>query len=435
MKKLMMPAISVAALAAACPIHVIGGLQNDAQGEDLLKKVKAQLERITGDVKKTAENAERESKRAGEISDQTKAEADKLLKGQTELGKQVENLTKQLEGVVQSNRDLAQEFAEGLNGRGGSQVQTLGQAFAGNDERIKSFLEGGANGSFGITIKNAVTTTAGSGGGLITPQEEAGIVRMPRRRLRIRNLLGQGKTGTDRIPYRKQVLRTDGTAMVAEGAASGASDFGWDKDEALVRKIATHTNISEEVLADADLLQSEIDNELRYLLDLEEENQILAGDGTGENLPGLMTVAPLLVPHASVPNDNRIDRLRQALLRIALEDYIATSMVLSPVDWAVIDTQKDTTGQYVFGNPHAQGTPVLWGKDVVETNSMSAGEWLVGDLEMAATYYDRQETEVTISSEHGDNFIEDMLTMKAKKRAALANKRLLAMVRGNFTFA
>ena len=54
---------------------------------------------------------------------------------------------------------------------------------------------------------------------------------------------------------------------------------------------------------------------------------------------------------------------------------------------------------------------------------------------MAATFYDRRETEVLISSEHDTNFVEDMLTMKARKRVALAVKRALAMVTGDFTFA
>ena len=57
-----------------------------------------------------------------------------------------------------------------------------------------------------------------------------------------------------------------------------------------------------------------------------------------------------------------------------------------------------------------------------------------GDLALAATYYDRWLTEVIISSEHADNFVKDMLTMKARKRVALAVKRQGAMVTGDFTF-
>ena len=72
---------------------------------------------------------------------------------------------------------------------------------------------------------------------------------------------------------------------------------------------------------------------------------------------------------------------------------------------------------------------------MIESNRMTAGEWLVGDLMMAATLYDRSEVEVLISSEHGTNFVEDMLTMKARKRMVQAIKRGAAMVTGDFTFA
>ncbi|KZK76310.1 Phage capsid family protein [Pseudovibrio sp. W64] len=148
-----------------------------------------------------------------------------------------------------------------------------------------------------------------------------------------------------------------------------------------------------------------------------------------------MTEAVAFAAAAGLPNATRIDRLRLAILQVALADYVATSFVMNPTDWAAIDLLKDSQDRYIFGNPGSMSTPMLWGKDVVESNTMSAGEWLTGDLAMAGTYYDRQETEVLISSEHDTNFIEDMLTMKGRKRVALAIKRAAAMVKGNFVFA
>lgn len=435
MKKLMMPVISVAALASACPVYVLGGPMNDVT-EEALKDIKAELGRINGETKQTAEKALNEAKQAGEVSAETKKTADKLLQNQTDLSKKVENMTNVLEGGQTALRELEQIVASHGGGGGSSKVMTLGEAFMSNEDEIKAFNENGARGNLRISVANAVTTAAGSGGGLITQEEEAGVVRMPRRQLLVRQLLTQGKVGSDLVKYRKQVLRTDNAGMTAEGAASGQSDFGWDKATAQVKKIAHHTNISEETMADADLLQSEIDSEMRYGLDLEEEKQILAGDGVGENLNGLLTEAPAFAtPHADLPNATHIDRLRLAFLKITLEDFVATSAVLNPIDWAFIDMAKDSTNRYIYGNPGSQTTPVLWGKDIVESNTMTQNEWLAGDLAMAATFYDRQETEVIISSEHDQNFIEDMLTMKARKRVALAIKRALAMVRGDFTFA
>ncbi|MEY8117640.1 phage major capsid protein [Falsihalocynthiibacter sp. BN13B15] len=411
--------------------------RNDADTDTvaLLTKVSAQLDKVSSEVKSTAEDALKQANKSGVVSAETKATADKLLTSQSAMNKVVEALKAQVEGLDSKTQDIAQQFAEG--GAGGGQngpVLSLGQAFAGETDKIKAFVSNGFTGVMSVTVQNAITTAAGSGGGLISRHEETTPIGIQRRRLLIRGLLTQGKTGSNGVHVRKQVLRDNQAAATAEGGTSQASAYGWDKELTPVKKITHVTNISEETMSDADELQTEIDSEMRYGLDLEEENQLLAGDGLGENHSGLLTEAPSFVAAAGLPNATRIDRLRLGILQIALEDHIASSFVLNPLDWAAIDLLKDTTGRYIFGNAFGQSSPSLWGKDVVETSGMGAGEWLTGDLALAATIYDRQETEVLISSEHGTNFVEGMLTMKAQKRLALAIKRALAMCKGDFVF-
>jgi len=207
-----------------------------------------------------------------------------------------------------------------------------------------------------------------------------------------------------------------------------------------VRKIAAIVHASDEALADAGQLQALIDQELRYDLDLEEEAQIIAGDGLNQNLLGLTSVAASFVAPTGLPNETRIDRLRLGLLQIALSNNAADGVTINPVDWAGIELQKDSQKRYIFGNPNELATPRLWGLDVVPTLSHSVGEWMVGEwmvgaFRMAATIYDRQENEILISSEHGNNFVEGMKTIRGTKRLALAHKRPGALVLGDFTFA
>ncbi|MEQ5872580.1 phage major capsid protein [Sagittula sp. NFXS13] len=434
MKKLSMPAISIAALAQACPAHVIGSPRAEAAPTDeTWREVSQKLDQLNGNIKQTAENALSEAKRAGEVSQETKTIADRLLNEQSALQKTLEGVQNALEGLDSKILETAQNAARGGTG-GNPAAQSLGRQVA-NDDRVKSY-EGGI---LTLTVSNTVTTATGSAGGLISHPEEREPVRIPRRRLLVRNLLAQGSTSSDSVHTRKQTLRDSGAAGVAEGAPSAASNFGWEKAVERVKKIATHTNVSEEALADADQLASELDGELRYLLDLEEEMQIVAGDGAGENLRGLLMDAPEFVAPGGLPNANRIDRLRLGLMLVTLEGYMPAEILLNPLDWAGIELMKvggsgGGDDRYVFGNPNTSATPVLWGKSVVETLSMSAGEWLAGDLAMAATYYDRAQTEVIMSTEHDTNFIEDMVTVKARRRAAQVNKRPAAMVQGDFTF-
>lgn len=435
MKKSLMPAVSTAALFACAPAAVLGNPRAEAPNiEQTLKEVTAQLSRIESSVKSTAEDALAQAKKAGEVSAETKAEADKLLTAQTEATKIVEGLKAQLESLDTKTADIAQAVADGFGGGVSERPKTLGQAVVAQDEKIAKYIADGASGTLSLKVGAAITTADGSGGGLIYREEERTPVPLARRRLLLRNLISNARTSSDLVKYRRQSLRDNQAAAVAEGAAAPESSYGWEKAEAPVRKVSHVTNISEEAMADADQLQSEIDGEMRYGLDLEEDRQILAGDGLGENLAGLLTAAPAFVAAAGLPDATRIDRLRLGLLQVALEDYTSTAIVLNPTDWTAIDLLKDADQRFIFGNPASQSTPMLWGKDVAETNTMTAGEWLAGDLMMAATLYDRMDTEVLISSEHDQNFVEDMLTMKARKRLALAIKRALAMVQGDFTF-
>jgi len=83
----------------------------------------------------------------------------------------------------------------------------------------------------------------------------------------------------------------------------------WSAEEAAVRKITAIVHASDEALADSGQLRSLIDQELNYDLDLEEESQIVAGDGVGQNPLGMLSVAATFAAPAGLPNETRIDRL------------------------------------------------------------------------------------------------------------------------------
>ncbi len=442
MKMMTKSAASAAAIIAAAsagainvPAFVIGTPRMDAAGnvEKLMQEVKAELGRVGDDVRKVADDALAQAKANGDLTAETKNTADKALMEFNGLSGALMKLEGKLEALETRNLDLEQTVAAG--GRGGGETgQTVGQEIAGSEE-LKAWVAGGLNGSLALKPKNAITTASGSGGGLIWDTQDRTPANMARQRLPIRALLMQATTESDVVKYAKQTTRTNAAAMVAEGGTMPESAYGWTQAEANVRKIAHHTNISDEALADSGQLEAAIDTEMRYGLDLEEEAQILAGDGTGQNLSGLVTEATAFSAAAGLPNVTRIDRLRLGMLQLALASYATTGLTLNPIDWAAIELLKDTTGRYVFGDPNVSKTPMLWGADVVPTISHSAGEWMAGNFLMAATIYDRQASEILISSEHGTNFVEGMKTMRGVKRLAMAVKRGSALVTGDFTFA
>jgi len=436
MTKHFMPQASLAALMAARPAGLIGSVRNEtnfdpAKLESLLTDVKSELKRVGDDVKKTAEQALQQSKDAGKTSDEVKAKADELLTAQAKLNDAQQKLEGKIEQLETRNTDIEQKLAN-RRGGGGDIVKSLGQQ-VGEHEKLKAFVANGAKGSLSITVQNAITSAGGSGGALIVPQRDAEIVGIPKRQMTIRQLLQVGRTTSNSIEYARMTTRTNAAAPVAEGAAKPESDYVWEPADAPVRTIAHWVHVSRQALDDIPQLQSEIDGELRYGLEFVEETQILKGDGTGQNLHGLVPQATAFSPAFAPADETDIDTLRLALLQASLAEYPADGLVLHPTRWAKIELTKDGEQRYIFANVIQMAGPQLWGRPIISTQAMDEDEFLAGAFRMAAKIYDRMDVEVLISSEDRDNFIKNMLTVRAEERLALAVKRPAALVAGEFT--
>lgn len=437
MSKRFMPRAPLAALLGARPVGVIGAVRNEVDAgklEKLLGDVKSELDRIGGDVKKTAETALNQSKEAGDVSKEVKQTADKLLSDQAKLTDAYGKIEQRLEQLSTRNTDLEQRLSNRHGGHG-AEVKSLGE-MVGEHDKIKAYAAGGGKGTVSVTVQNAITTSAGSAGALISPTRDPELVRLPRRQLFIRQLLQSGPISSTSVEFGRMTLRENNAAPVAETMAKPESNYEWEMDTAQVRTIAHWVPVSRQAMDDIPLLQGEIDGELRYGLDFVEEAQILKGDGTGQNLHGLVPQADEYEDQGIVvQNATKIDILRLALLQASLADYPADGIVLNDKGWADIELTKDGENRYIFANVLQMAGPQLWARPVIASQAMDDDEFLVGAFLMAAKIYDRMDTEVLISSEDRDNFIKNMLTVRAEKRLALAVKRPHAMVTGDFATA
>lgn len=367
------------------------------------------------------------------ISDQVKEQAEKILAdakalSQAEKERVDELLIKQ--GETQAAlRELEQKVAAGGTGGGGpKREKSVGEQLV-ESEQFKAFQKAGARGSVSMEVK---TITAGNVGALIRPLYETDIVRLPMRRLRIRDLLTVVPINTSSVDYPKQTVRTNAAAPVAEAAAKPYSDFQWSNATAPVRTLAHLAKLTRQALDDAPRLVGEVDQEMRYGLRLVEEAQLLSGSGVGQNLNGILPQATPYVAPIAVPSPNSIDMLRLAMLQASLALFPPDGMVLSEADWARIELTKTTTGEYLFANPQGTVDPRLWGLPVVATSGMAIDAFLVGNFAVGATLYDRMGIEVLISTENVDDFEKNLATMRAEERLALAVKRPAAFIVGDF---
>ncbi|WP_320188875.1 phage major capsid protein (plasmid) [Agrobacterium rosae] len=436
LRKSAMPSFPASMLLTSLPSAIIGSVRNEPKDvEKLLADVKASLKEVSDGVKQTAEEALKQAKANGTITDELKNKADKLLTDQSKLTEAQNKLTEKVEQLSTRNADLEQKLA-GRRGGGQDEPKSLGQ-MVGEHASIKQFVEQGAKGAVSVTVQNAITTSGASGGALAAPQRDTEVVGLPRRQFFIRQLLQQGRTTAGIIQYARLKTRTNNAGVVAEAALKPESNLVYEPADATVRTIAHWIPVSRQAMDDLPQLQSEIDGELRYGLDFVEEAQILKGDGTGQNLFGLVPQATDYAEPAgiTVASKTKIDVLRLAILQASLAEYPADGIVINPVDWADIELTKDGENRYLFATIIQMLGPQLWGRPVISTAAMSGDEFLVGAFQMAAKVWDRMDTEVAISSEDRDNFVKNMLTVRAEKRLALAVKRPGALVTGDFTTA
>ena len=343
----------------------------------------------------------------------------------------MENLETALNAIVGGQLPGGISASGFLNGGGrswGDQVV--------NSPQLTEFRNAAGKARFQIELKpNAAITSVTPGGGpLVTPDRAEGV-QLARRRLTVRALLGTGTTGSNMVEYPRQNVRDNEAATVAEGALKPESNYGWELKQAKVATIAHWVPASRQVLDDAPQLRTLIDGELRYGLALKEETQLLLGDGVGTNLFGLVPQATAYDAAGEPAGASKFDILLRAIAQAEAADLPATGAVVNSADWFRLQGLKDANGRYIGSGPMGTVMPTAWGLDVVPSNSMPAGKFLVGSFANAATIYDRMQPTVLLSTEDRDNFIRNMVTILCEERVALAVRRPEALIYGDYAAA
>ncbi|MGO1079947.1 phage major capsid protein [Inquilinus sp. CA228] len=422
------------ALLAASALKSLGiRLVNDTEkppSEAELKQLTAELKRITDEVKQSGEKLIKEVKDQGNATAETKEKVDKALSEQATAATKLDEIKSRLDDVEQkmARRGSDEESRVKAN-------QTSGQIFI-NDERVKAFCKAGERGRIRVwmpSIQAAISSVPGSAGVLVEPMRVPGIVGLPERRLTIRDLLTPGTTAQNAIQFVVETGFTNAADVVSEGAPKPESDLTFDDVTRSVGTIAHWVLASKQILDDAPMLQSHIDGRLRYGLALKEEDQLLNGDGTGANLYGIIPQASPYSQAFQPQSQTQIDTIRLALLQAELAEFPANGIVLHPIDWARIELTKDAENRYIFAQPQGIATPVLWNRPVVATQAMDVDDFLVGAFRLGAQLFDRQDAVVELSTEDGDNFRRNRVTIRAEERLALAVYRPEAFVFGDFT--
>ncbi|MFF5473336.1 phage major capsid protein [Streptomyces achromogenes] len=317
---------------------------------------------------------------------------------------------------------------------------SLGESFVKSGE-YQALMQSAPNGVFGkdhrvqsrpVGYKALVTGGSDTSGGAFVTNQMMGLQVGQlafQRPLRLRDVVTNLTTTSDTIEYVRMTSQTNNATPVAEStatadpgtmnAANGVkpeSALAWAKVTTPVRTIAHWIPLTKRALSDAAQVRSIIDAFLRYGLEEELEDQMVSGDGTGENLEGLSNVSGV---QAQAWDANLLTTTRKARTKVRLVGRSTPNAYLfNPADLEAIDLLQDNEARYYFGGPQGLGTAgTLWGLPVIETEAVPAGTGYVGDFRKAVLW-DREQASITISDSHANFFIRNMVAILAEMRAA-----------------
>lgn len=346
------------------------------------------------------------------------------------------------------------QAAEALEGRGPA-AATAGAATDGafrsvgaqviDDSGYREFAQEGRSesGAHAVEVRGSlgaqpelralvtVGETDGTGGSAFLPQAQMALPPIVRQRpIRLRDIMNVQTTGLANVPYiREGHANEDGADFTAEGATKNEVSMDWTQQDAPVRKITAWLPMTTEAIEDAPTLRGYIDGRLVYLIDVAEEEAILAGPGTGVTIRGILNHSGL--QEADFDADI-VAALGMAIGAVEDHDGAADGVVMRPTDYWTTVTSRHST-QFDGGMAGVSGTALpftsqsanlpMWGLPVVRSRSCPADTAIVGAFRQAATLFDRLRTTIRIGNQHSTYFVENKVAVVAEERLALAVHR------------
>jgi HK97 family phage major capsid protein len=248
-------------------------------------------------------------------------------------------------------------------------------------------------------------------------------------------LMPQGTTDSDTITYPVETVTATGAAEVSEGTTKPEAQLSFADTDEPVRTIAVLLPVTNKALRNQAFLRSYLNSRLVLFVQMREDGQILAGNGTAPNLKGILNRSGINTATSysiggSYPDQALIDAVFHASMRVRDSYLEPDAVVLKPSTWEIAALAKDANRNYLLGGPGSQGfvagdpNPRLWGLRVVLNANMPAQSatnkaGLVGAFRASAMVARRGGIDLAISDSHDTFFAENKVMLRAEEEVAL----------------
>lgn len=210
-------------------------------------------------------------------------------------------------------------------------------------------------------------------------------------------------------------------AAVAEGVAFPESTAKFKKGSITLQKIGDTLPVTEEFFEDEAMFASELEMFLAINVALEIDRQLADGDGTSNTITGLKaSVSAYSLPSVgTVENATIYDlivKLSENITATKGSKYMPNFAVMNIVDINKMKLAKDANENYIIPPFVSRDGAIVAGITIIESNIITADTMVIGDSRFARIY---EKGGIVLSKGiSGTQFVEDEMTLKARKRLA-----------------
>jgi len=252
------------------------------------------------------------------------------------------------------------------------------------------------------------------------------VVTGARTPLVIRDLFGAETISGSTLVYLIEGALQGAPAVTAEGAKKPQIHFADPTPKTVsLAKIACFIKESDEYINDYPFLASAINGRLLYELGLVEQNKLVTD-----------LLATSGIQTGSIAASATATAIAEAILQAAMDvqaqsGFNADAIVINPTDWFTLRTAKASgTGEYFGGGFFgAQSIPNLWGIPVCVSTAVAAKTILVGAFKTCGSVVSNGGVSVEATNTNEDDFVKNLMTIRAEERLALAIRRPAGFVK------
>lgn len=367
-----------------------------------------------------------------EVKDEVKVEdADCVDKKEEEIKKSSDEIAKLQQRIL----TLEQKGAKLMQVEQPKIRLTKGAEFV-NSNAFKNFEKSNFKGHMSYEFAKATPLTnnlaepysVGTIGGV----SDQGFVEDPKVVLNIENLFAHAPIADNTFLYMPLTV-TGNAGFVAEGSDKPETTFKVDAKTGQVKTIATWTKVSEQLFADKSQLINILDNNLTHAVDVTVQNQLISGDGLGENLGGISKAGNFTDYVAgSGEAANTVDLLRNVAFKMRGANIDNLTIVLNWSDWSALLGLKSTTNEYLINGILDPVKQTIYGVPVVLSSAMTAGKFAMGNFKMGGIVFDKTAMSLEIDRT-GDDFTKNLITIRAERRLGFAVVQPKAICYGALT--